>query len=128
MSNTLWSIITLSFVVAVAVFVFVMIELRGAIKALKELIKTTDCSLKPTADELQLTLRSVRNITDNVTTVTEDVKVLSGSVRNLGRNVKQVSDLVDDVTSSTVVRASAIRAGVNAAIEVFLKNLFGRGA
>lgn len=127
MNTTLWSLITISFIVAVAVLAFVMVELRGAIKALKELIKTADCSLKPTMDELQMTLKSVRNITDNITTVTEDVKVLSGSVRDIGNNVKEVSGLVEELTSSTVAKVSGLRAGINAAIEVFLKNLFGRG-
>jgi uncharacterized protein YoxC len=124
MSNILLGLITLSCVAAVAVIIFVMIELRGAIRALKEFIKTTEDSLKPTLEELQQTLRSVRNVTDNVTGVTEDVKVLSSSVRDVGVNVKHVSELVEGVTSSAVIKVSGLRAGINAATEILLKNIF----
>ena len=126
MSNILLGLITLSCIVAVVVVIFVMIELKGTIRALREFIKTTECSLKPTLDELQQTLRSMRNVTDNVTGVTEDVRVLSSSVRDVGENVKRVSELVEDVTSSAAIKVSGLRAGINAAMEVLLNNIFSR--
>ena len=127
MSTALWSLITLSCIAAVGVFIYVMVELRATIRGLKEFMKTTENALKPTLEELQETLKSLRNVTDNVTSVTEDVKVLSSSVRDVGENVKHVSELVGGVTSSTVLKVSGIRAGVGAALEVLLKNLLSRG-
>lgn len=127
MGNVFWGIITLAVVAAVAVLIFVMIELRAAIRALKDFLRTSETTLKPTLDELQMTLKSLRNVTDNVTAVTEDVKTLSGSVRNVGESLKHVSELIEGVTSSAVIRASGLRAGINAAVEVLLKGLFSRG-
>ena len=124
MSNILLGLITLSCIVAVVVVIFVMIELRGTLRGLREFIKTTEGSLKPTLEELQQTLRSLRNVTDNVTEVTEDVRVLSSSVRDVGVNVKHVSELVEGVTSSAVIKVSGLRAGINAATEILLKNIF----
>ncbi|HXX81062.1 MAG TPA: DUF948 domain-containing protein [Thermodesulfovibrionales bacterium] len=124
MSNILLGLITLSCIVAVGVAIFVMIELKGAIRALREFIKTTEGSLKPTLEEFQQTLRSMRNVTDNVTGVTEDVRVLSSSVRDVGENVKRVSELVEDVTSTAAIKVSGLRAGINAATDVLLKNIF----
>jgi len=129
MNSIFLGFITLAFIAAVGVFIYVMVELRAAAKALKEFIKTTECScapLKPTLEELHLTLKSVRDMTDNINGVAEDVRELSGSVRDVGENVKHVSDLVEDVTSSALVRVSGLKAGVNAALEVLLKNLFSR--
>lgn len=126
MNNTLLAFLSLSVIVLAIVFVFVLVELRMAIKALREFINNTDCSLKPTLEELQLTLKGLRNITDNVTIVTEDVKELSGSVRDVGRNVRRVSDVIDGFSALTVARASGLRAGISAAAEVLLKNLFNR--
>jgi hypothetical protein len=66
----------------------------------------------------------VRNVTDNVTGVTEDVRVLSSSVRDVGENVKHVSQLVEGATSSAMIKALGLRAGVNAAMGALLKNVF----
>ncbi|MCL5024643.1 MAG: DUF948 domain-containing protein [Nitrospirae bacterium] len=126
MDSVFLGLITLAFIGAVIVFIYVMVELRGAARALKEFLKTTEDTIKPTLEELQETLKSVRKVTDNVSGVTEDVRVLSSSVRDVGANVKQVSDFLEDVTSLAVVRVGGLKAGVSAALEVLLKNLFRR--
>lgn len=126
MDSILWTVITIAVVAALGFFVFVLVELRAAIRGLREFIKTTESSLKPTLEELQLTLKSLRNVTDNVTTVTDDVKVLSGSVRRVGEDVKHVSRLIDGVTSATVVKVSGIRAAVYAGLGVLVQNLLAR--
>jgi len=131
MSNLFLGLIIVAIIVAVIIFIWVMLELRKAIRALKELVNTTENSLRPTVAELQETLKSARNVADNVTVVSEDIKVLSGALRDIGENVKSVSkdiryltDFVDGVTSSAVVEASSLKAGVKAGTWYFIKNLF----
>ena len=133
--NTIFlGVITLASVVAVVIFIVVMVELRGAIKRLKELVRTTESSLKPTLVELQQTLKSVRTLADNITNVTEDFQVFSDSVRGVGANVKNVSDHVErlsefvgNITSTTVAEASGLKAGIRTGFLVFFKNLFRKG-
>ena len=131
MNNFYWGLIIFAIIAAVIIFIWVMLELRKTIKALKELVNTTENTLKPTVAELQETLKSVRNVADNVTVVSGDMKVLSGALRDIGENVKSVSgdikhltNFVDGVTSSAVVEASGLKAGVKAGMWYFLKNLF----
>jgi uncharacterized protein YoxC len=131
MSNFFLGLITFAIMVAVIIFIWVMLELRKAIRALKELVNTTENSLKPTVAELQETLKSVRNVADNATVVSGDIKVLSGVLRDIGENVKRVSgdvkhlvDFVDGMTSSAVVEASGLKAGVKAGVWYFIKNVF----
>ncbi len=130
MSNLFMGLITLAIIVAVIILIWVMLELRKAIKALKELVNTTENSLKPTVAELQETLKSGRNVADNVTVVSGDMKVLSGALRDVGENVKRVSrdikhmvDFVDGITSSAAVEASSLKAGAKAGFWFLLKNL-----
>jgi uncharacterized protein YoxC len=130
MSNLFMGLIALAIIVGMIIFISVMIELRKTIRALKELVKTTEESLKPTVVELQETLKSVRNVAENTTVITGDVKALSGALRDVGENVKHVSgdvkhlvEFVDGVAQSAVVEASGLKAGVNAGFRVFLKNL-----
>jgi len=131
MSNFFFGLIIFAIIVAVIIFIWVMLELRKAIRALKELVNTTENSLKPTVAELQETLKSVRNVANNATVVSGDIKVLSGALRDVGENVKSVSgdikhltDFVDGMTSSAVVEVSGLKAGVKAGAWCFLKNLF----
>ncbi len=129
MNTVLWSLMTLAAIAAVVVFTLVMLEVRTAVRSLKELIKTVDSScapIKPAIEELQLTLQSVRNVTDNVNGVAEDVRELSSSIRDVGEKVKYVTDIVGGVTSVTTGRVSALRSGINAAIEVVMRSIFGR--
>jgi len=134
MSNLMMGLITLAIIVTVIIFIYVMVELRRTIKSLKELVDTTENSLKPAVAELQEALKSVRKVADNVTAVSEDMKILSGSLRDVGENVKRVSrdignvvDLVDGITSSAVVEASGLKAGIKAGLWYFAKNLLKQG-
>jgi len=131
MSNLFMGFITLAIIVGMIIFIFVMIELRKAIGALRELVKTTENSLKPTVVELQETLKSVRNVAENATAITGDMKLLSGALKDLGENMKHVSGdvkhlvaFVDGITQSALVEASGLKAGVKAGFRFFLKNLF----
>lgn len=144
MNSLFFTLITVAVILAAAVFIIVMLELRSAIKTLNRFISTTEDSVKPTLDELQLTLssirditgkadtvsrelqltlRGIRDITDNVTTVTEDVKTLSSSVREIGDKARHVSELIEDVTLSGVSKVSGWRAGIRAATDVLLKGI-----
>jgi uncharacterized protein YoxC len=123
MNGIFSALITLSVLVAVAVFILVMFEVRAAVRRLNEFLKTTENTLKPTLEELQLSLRSMRGVTDNITAVTDDVKVLTGSVRSVGENVRHVSEIVEEVTSFATVRVSGYRAALRAVIEVLVKGL-----
>jgi uncharacterized protein YoxC len=130
MNNLFFGLITVAFIIAVIIFMYVMMELRKTIRALKELVNTTENSLKPTVVELQETLKSVRNVAENATAITTDIKVLSGALKDVGENVKRVSrdikhmvDFVDGITSSAAVEASSLKAGAKAGFWFLLKNL-----
>ena len=130
MNNLFFGLITVAFIIGVIIFIYVMMELRKTIRALKELVNTTENSLKPTVVELQETLKSVRNVAENATAITTDIKVLSGALKDVGENVKRVSrdikhmvDFVDGITSSAAVEASSLKAGAKAGFWFLLKNL-----
>jgi uncharacterized protein YoxC len=130
MNNLFFGIITLAFVVsacvAACVFIYVLIELRGTLKTIKEFLKTTEDNLYPTLEELRKSLRSARNVADNATAITEDVRTLSASVREVGENVRHVSRVVNAVTSSPFVQVSGLKAGIKAATDVFVKGFLSK--
>jgi uncharacterized protein YoxC len=126
MSNLFLGIITLAIVAAACVFVYVMIELRGALKTIREFLKTTEDNLYPTLEELRKSLRSARNVTDSATAIAEDVRTLSASVREVGESVRNVSRVVNAVTLSPFVQVSGLKAGIKAASEVLVKGFLSK--
>jgi uncharacterized protein YoxC len=128
MSNIFFGIITLSIVAAAFVFVYVMIEVRGTVKAIKEFLKTTEDTLNPTLEELRKSLKSLRNVTDNTTAITEDVRTLSASVREVGKDIMHVSKLVNGAASSSFFCVTGLRAGIKAATEVLVRGILNKKA
>ncbi len=133
MNTILLGGITLAFIAGVIIFIVVMMELKGAIKELKELIRTTERSIKPTLVELQETLRSVRDFTDNINEVAEDVRDFTGSIREVGEsirsvnaNVREVSALLETLHSIGRAEISGLRAGIGAGFRSITKNLIRR--
>jgi uncharacterized protein YoxC len=131
MSNLFWGLISLAIIVAAIIFIWVMLELRKAIKALKELVNTTENSLKPTVAELQETLKSVKVLADSTTEITEDMKIFSGALKDAGKSVKHVSgdvervvNLVEGITSLASLETSSLKAGIKAGLWVLSKSLF----
>ncbi|MEW6675259.1 MAG: DUF948 domain-containing protein [Nitrospirota bacterium] len=125
--NQIWiGLIVLAFLVTVGLLIPVLMELRKTARSLRKFLKTTEESIKPTLEELQQTLKSIRNVSDDVNDVTGDIKTFSGSVRDVGHNIRHMSNLIEDVTSSTVIKASGLRVGIKTALEVLLNNLFSK--
>jgi len=131
MSNFFLGLIILAIVVAVIIFIWVMLELRKAIKALNGLVNTTENSLKPTVAELQETLKSVKVLADSTIEITEDMKIFSGALKDAGKSVKHVSgdvervvNLVEGITSLASLETSSLKAGIKAGLWVLSKSLF----
>jgi uncharacterized protein YoxC len=126
MNNLFFGLITLAVLVLTGFIVYIILELKKTIDSVKLSVESIEKVLIPTVEELQVTLKSVRKITDDVGVVTEGVKGLSGSIREMSENVKYVSDAVSTITKTSVVQASGIRAGIKAGFEYFIKNLLAK--
>jgi|WetSurSiteA1Bulk_404760.scaffolds.fasta_scaffold89703_2 hypothetical protein len=127
MSIFLECIIGLAFVVTAACAIYVALELRGAMKALKEFIKNTQDALQPTLEELPGALKSMRSVTDNAARISADVKEFSGAIRNAGESIQRASTFVEQVTSSSAAHVSGIRAGLAAGLGVMLRDCLKKG-
>jgi len=123
--NNIWLGLMGVAVAATAFFlILLLVELRRTVQALRDSLKTTEESTKTTLEELQQTLKSLRYISDNIKAVTDDVKTFSGAVKDVGQDISHMSHLVEDVASSTLIKASGLKVVVKAAFGVLLHNLF----
>jgi len=122
--NNIWIGLIAIAVAATAFFlILLLVELRRTVQALRDTLKTTEESTKMTLEELQQTLKSLRGISDNLKAVTDDVKTFSGAVKDVGQNISHVSNLVENVASSTLIKASGLKVGIRTALGVLSSNL-----
>lgn len=119
-------IIAVVFALLAGFLIPVLLELRKAARELSEFLDTTGDSLKNTLRETDETLKSIRQVTDDVNAVTEDARELSSSLADAARNVRAVGELLDTTTLRARASAAGIKAGALAALGVLIKNLFKR--
>jgi uncharacterized protein YoxC len=127
MGQNIWLIIIALAIAITAGFVIsLIIEMKKAVRNMTEILKTTEATLKPVLEELQLTLRSLRSVSDDINDVTTDIKTLSASVKDVGLNIRSVSNLIENVASSTAVKASGLKAGIKTGLMFLLSNFMSK--
>jgi uncharacterized protein YoxC len=112
--------------VAVAFLIPTLLELRRAAAQTTTFLKSTGESLDTSLKEIDDTMKSLREITENINTVTQDARNFSSSLVHLADDVKSVGESVHNLTSRTSRSVSSIRAGIMAACEVLIRNLITR--
>ena len=126
MNYMFFGLITLAVLVLTGFIIYIILELKKTIDSVKLSMESIEKILIPTMEELQMTFKSVRKITDDVGVVTEDVKGLSGSIREISANVKQVSEAVSTITKTSAVQVTGLKAGVRAGFGYFIKNFLAK--
>ena len=72
MNNLFFGLITLAVLVLTGFIIYLILELKKTINSVKLSMESIEKVLIPTVEELQMTLKSVRKITDDVGVVTEE--------------------------------------------------------
>ena len=127
MNNLFLGLITLAVLVLTGFIIYIILELKKTISSLRITVESINKTLIPTVEELQMTFKSVRKITDDVGVVSEEVKGLSGSVHAISENVKYASEAVSRITTNSVAQISGVRAGIKAGFGYFISNLLTKG-
>jgi uncharacterized protein YoxC len=127
MNTVFLGLITLAVLVLTGFIVYIILELKKTISSLRVTVESLGKTIIPTVEELQMTLKSVRKITDNAGVVSEEVKGLSGSVREMSENVKYATEAVSRITTNSVVQISALKAGIKAGLGYLISSLLTKG-
>jgi len=124
MNTILLGIIAALFLVVVVYLIPLLLELKKTVISLRN---TTENNLNPALDELQLTLKSLRSISDNVSDITGDVKGVADSIAQVGAKIFAVNRIIDTLGSTVSVKALSVKAGVTAALTYLFSNLLKKG-
>jgi uncharacterized protein YoxC len=128
-----FSMIAVAFVALVIAAIWLIVKLVDAVKAARTFLDSADTVVHETADELKLSLQSLRGITDKINLISADVESFSGSIRTVGEEVQQITgsikrigNVFQNVGTETMASVCGLRAGIRSGLEVLVKNLFQR--
>lgn len=116
-------IMMIAFLGGVAFLIYASLEIRRAAASLSEFLKRTDENLKPVMHEAEQTLRSLRDVTDDVGVVTDNIRRLSGALYETADNIRAVSNVVNEFRDGMSLRVSAIKTGVRVALGVLINEI-----
>ena len=124
MDTILLGIIAALFLVIVVYLVPLLLELKKTVISVRN---TTEKDLAPVLEELQLTLKSLRSISDNVDDITGDVKGVADSIAEVSTKIFAVNRIIDAFSSTVSVKTLSLKAGVTAALTYLFTNLLKKG-
>jgi predicted PurR-regulated permease PerM len=126
MGNIWLGLITFAVLAAVGFLISVLIELRKTAKSLIDFLRNQEDLLNTTLSELQQTLKSLRDVSNDVNEIMVDAKSFSNAVSNIGDNIKHASNLIENTRSLAFIKASGLRVGIKTAFTFLLKNLLSK--
>jgi hypothetical protein len=119
-------IMVIGVVGAAGFLLYCAIQIRKMTAAMTDFYRNTDERLTPVLVETEKTLRSLRVITDDVGAITGNVREVSDAVSDVAVNIRAIGTLVGDVREQVLLQAHGIKAGVQAALGMLIKNAADR--
>jgi ABC-type transporter Mla subunit MlaD len=104
-----------------------LIELRRVTGQAGRFLSRTDDSLDGALNEIGETARSVRRVADDINSLTGSAREFSSAVADSAEDVSKMLNNLRHLTSRTSGRYLGLKAGIKAALEVLINNLFEKG-
>lgn len=117
------SILCLVLALAVALLIPTILELRRTAKQTTEFLRNTEGSINSAMAETQMTMRSVRSISDNINAATEGARDVTDSVHGLATDIRRTGRYLENMTLMTAGSISGMKAAVLAVVQVIIDNL-----
>ena len=118
---TSFILVVLTFLATIFFLIYSFIQIKRAADAITAFMAATELKLNTVLKEAEETLKSIRTVSDDISSVTSSVKDISGNVSELAFKIKTFGLLTDGIKNQLSVRISAFKAGIKAATNVLLK-------
>jgi uncharacterized protein YoxC len=127
MKETFVIVLLIVAAIALGALTVVLMELRKTVRRMNDFLEKAEGVVIPAAEEIQQTMRHVKDITGEVSGMTKDVRQVTSAVGKVGGEIEELAGLID----TTVVKARAniggIKAGFQTAVSVLIKNMLRKG-
>ncbi|MBU4010599.1 MAG: hypothetical protein KJ882_07515, partial [Proteobacteria bacterium] len=81
-------------------------------------LAATDLKLNPLIKEAEETLKSIKTVSDDIGFATSNIKNISGTLSDLSNKVNALGLLAESLHDQLSIRASGVKAGIAAALNV----------
>jgi hypothetical protein len=102
--------------------VYFAIQIRQITVTVTDFCRHTDEKLSPVLEETEKTLKSIRLVVNDVNAITANAREVTDAVCEVAVNIRAISSLVTDMREQVSLKALGIKAGVQAALGMLLKN------
>ncbi len=127
MLDALIIVLVIVAIIGIGLLAAVFFELVKTLKILNIFFERTENKILPAIEELQGTLKNVKEITGEVNGMTKDLRQVTTAVGQMGSEIEQLAHLI----GSTVVKAKAniggFKAGFSTAFGILKTNVFKKG-
>lgn len=117
------SVGVIGFLIVVGFIVYASIEMRKAAITFNGFLIRTEERMKPVLEEAEQSLKSIRNVSDDMKTVTENVKNFAGEMNEITTNLKVINNIANELKEGASLRVLGIKAGIRAALNVLIKEM-----
>jgi uncharacterized protein YoxC len=113
--------------IGVCFLIYCVVQLKKMAVTVNDFCLNTEAKLTPVLEETEKTLRSVRVITDDVGAITGNVREVTDAVCEVADNIRTVGYIISGVREQMSLKALGVKAGIQAALALLLKNAGDRG-
>ncbi|MGB5156291.1 DUF948 domain-containing protein [Desulfobacterium sp. N47] len=104
--------------IVVFFMIYTIIQIKKASVALADFLAATDLKINPLIKETEETLKSIRTVSDDIGLATSNIKNISGTLSDLSNKVNALGLLAESLSDQLSIRASGVKAGITAALNV----------
>jgi hypothetical protein len=117
-----FTLMVVAVVVGAIFLIYCAIQIRRLAMTVTDLCRHTDERLTPVLEETEKTLKSLRVITNDVGAITGNIREVSDAACDVAVNIRAIAMLIGDFREQVTLQAHGIKAGVQAALGMLLKN------
>lgn len=104
--------------IVVFLMIYTIVQIKKASVALADFLAATDLKINPLIKETEETLKSIRTVSDDIGFATSNIKNISGTLSDLSNKVNALGLLAESLHDQLSIRASGVKAGIAAALNV----------
>jgi uncharacterized protein YoxC len=117
------SIGIIGFLISVVFIIYAAIELRKAATSINSFLKVTEQKIVPVLEEAEYSLKNIKKISNDVSTVTDSVKNISFALGETAENIRNLSNFVEEIRKGVSLRVLGLKAGVKTAMNVLIHEI-----
>lgn len=113
-------------IVLAGALIFLIVDLRRSSIVMRTFVRNTEENLSPALEELELTLRSIRRITEDIGSVTAEVRDISETLSNFSDDLRKMYGIVSGLELNVKANVSGLKAGIREGFLALLNNALYR--